>query len=277
MGVTSQFPSELFDREVIWSDSIIAKLKELPRPDLYEALENCHSFETWFICQGCHAEEHAWNHCDRFYCPLCVSRLAWRRRRKVEWWANQVKEPKHLVLTVRNTKTLSKTYVQSFRRNLSKLRRSTLFCSARGGLLSLEVTNEGQGWHLHAHILLDGPFISGDVLARRWARAVKQDFAIVKIKDCRQKQYLQEVTKYAVKGSDLASWGRCEIEEFIDAFTGVRAFSTFGTLYKDGALREKALTDLTLPNMTCDKCGGEDFWFLDENEHEYYRTTGKLP
>ena len=277
MGVTSQIPAELFEREAIWSASIVSKLQELNRPDLYRPLADCHRYQTHFVCQSCHHETHALNRCDRFYCPLCVGRLAWRRRQKIAWWVKTVPEPKHIVLTQRNSSTFSKTYVHKFQKSLRSLRRSSTFRQVSGGLCSLEVTNERRGWHLHAHLLVDGPFIPGYDLSRAWARRVKQDFAIVKIKDCRDQSYLQEVTKYVIKGSILASFNGWEIECFIDAMTGVRCFSTFGSLFKDNALRMNAINALETPSMTCDKCSGEAFWYLDDAEYEAYYTTGKLP
>lgn len=277
MGVTSQKPSELFERESIWASSVASKLRELPRLDLAEPLETCHTQPVHIVCQACRHTESSLNHCDRFYCPMCTGRLAWRRRRRIEWWAHQVAQPKHLVLTIRNTNTLTKKHVKTFKHHLSRLRRSKLFSHVSGGLQSLEVTNEGRGWHLHAHLLLAGPYLPGADLAHKWARLVGQDFAIVKIKSVQDKAYLQEVTKYAVKGSELASWGAWEIATFIDSFTGLRAFSTFGDLYKDNALRERSLKELTLPSYLCDKCGCEDFWYLDQNEHDWFETTGKLP
>lgn len=277
MGVTSQFSPELFDKEQLWASGVAAKLRQVNRADLATPLELCHSFQVHRICQGCHVDHPSPNHCDRFYCPMCISRLAWHRRRRIEWWTHQVTEPKHLVLTIRNTNILTKSYVQKFRKALSRLRRSQLFSRVRGGLLSLEVTNEGRGWHLHAHLLVDGDYIPAGALAQKWAKLVQQDFAIVKIKDCREKSYLIEVTKYAVKGSDLAAWEPSLIECFIDAFTGIRAFGTFGALFKDNALRSKQLSDLELPHQICSKCGAEDFWFLDESEFEWYQTSGKLP
>lgn len=226
---------------------------------------------------GCHKPTVIVNRCDRFYCPMCTSRLSFRRRLSVEFWTRQVKEPKHLVLTVRNRNSLSKTYVQSFKINLSKLRRSKVFNSVRGGLVSMEVTNEGKGWHLHSHLLLDSPFLDVKTIARKWASLVGQDFAIVCIKDVRNKSYLSEVTKYAVKGSQLAAWTGNEIAEFIDAFTGVRTFSVFGTLFKDRAKRQQLLNKLGPRSMSCPHCESEDFWYLDTNEWTEYECTGRVP
>lgn len=277
MGVTSHFSPELFDREELWASSIAIKLREANRPDLASSLEQCHQHLVHRICRGCHTDHPSPNHCDRFYCPLCIGRLAWHRRRRIEWWARQVKEPKHIVLTVRNTNTLTKKYVQRFKRSLNRLRRCKLFRGVRGGLQSLEVTNEGRGWHLHAHLLVDVDYIPAPHLAQAWSRQVQQDFAIVKIKDCRDQSYLGEVTKYAVKGSALSSWDAWEIVTFIDAFTGVKTFSTFGSLFKDNAVRQRALLELEAPSVICPKCGSEDYWFLDDSEFDYYSATGKLP
>lgn len=277
MGVTSHFSPQLFEKEELWASGIAAKLRELGRVDLAAPLELCHRQVVHRLCQGCHRDHPSPSHCDRFYCPMCVGRLAWHRRRKIEWWSRQVREPKHLVLTIRNSNSLTKAYVQKFQKSLQRLRRSKLFRPVRGGLQSLEVTNEGRGWHLHAHLLLDGPFMDGGALARLWARQVRQDYAIVKIKDCRDQSYLGEVTKYAVKGSELAAWTGSNIETFIDAFTGLRTFGTFGTLFKDNALRSKALEALETAPQLCPHCGSYDFWFLDDSEFECFETTGKLP
>jgi len=54
----------------------------------------------------------------------------------------------------------------------------------------------------------------------------------VKVKDCRQQSYLGELTKYVVKGAQLASWSPEEIAQFIHAIRGVRFFATFGALFK---------------------------------------------
>jgi hypothetical protein len=135
------------------------------------------------------------------------------------------------VLTVRNTISITKAYVQFLKNQLQKLRRHSVFRSVRGGFYTLEVTNEGKGWHIHFHLLVDARYVDNGELAIRWGKLVGQDFAIVKVKDCRGSDYLREVTKYAVKGSELARWGGAAIGEFIESFTGIRLFGVFGNLY----------------------------------------------
>lgn len=95
----------------------------------------------------------------------------------------------------------------------------------------MEVTNEGRGWHVHFHLLVDANWVQASALAIVWGKLVGQDYAIVKVKDCRGSEYLREVTKYAVKGSELASWSADQLREFISAFSGVRFFGVFGSLF----------------------------------------------
>jgi hypothetical protein len=277
MGLTSHLPSELWAKEEVFARSIAAKLWESNRYDLGQCIEQCRTRETICLCQGCHKHTVLMNHCDRFYCPMCTARLSYRRKLTLEWWAKEVPNPKHLVLTCRNRNSISKNYVKYFKTALQRLRRSELFRSVRGGLSSLEVTNEGKGWHLHSHLLLDSDFIPIDLIAQLWAKLIGQDFAIVKIKSVKDKSYLQEVTKYVVKGSELARWPGNQIAEFIDAMTGIRCFGTFGTLFKDRAKRARAKKELGKKQMECPNCANYDFWYLSPNEFEWYKETGKLP
>lgn len=101
----------------------------------------------------------------------------------------------------------------------------------RGGFYSIEVTNEGRGWHLHFHLLVDSDYIDAKQLALEWRAATRGAGHIVKVKDARGTDYLRELVKYACKGSDLAKWSPDQILTFIHAFTGVKTFSVFGQLY----------------------------------------------
>lgn len=122
----------------------------------------------------------------------------------------------------------------------------------------MEITNEGKGWHIHLHILVDAFFVPAGELAVVWGKLVGQDFAIVKVKDCRGDSYLGEVTKYVVKGSELASWPPEEIAQFIHAIRGIRFFSTFGSLFKiRKEIREEMDSDRPEPRVC--SCGCSDF------------------
>lgn len=221
-----------------WSEAetllqtITSKLRSIGELDLAYGLENCGQVERTFLCRNCAALHSFATRCDKLYCPRCQPRLAARRRESIEAWSSMVKQPKHVVLTTRNSDELTRTTVATFKRNWNRTRRSKFAKGWRGGTFALEVTNESRGWHLHSHSLIDANFIAADELAKLWAKKTGQDFAIVKVKDARDRSYLAEVTKYAVKGSQMAVWSPTDIAAFIRAFARTKTFMVFGTLFK---------------------------------------------
>jgi hypothetical protein len=253
-GVTSHAKqSVMWERELVWKESILAKLRSIGKVAIAGKMSECHTLETFKRCVGCRKLSKFYNRCERFFCPVCAPRLSRERKEAIEWWTKQVSQPKHLVLTVRNTLDLTKPYVQFLKDQLGKLRRAKVFRSVKGGFYSMEVTNEGRGWHVHFHLLIDCPWLCMPELSEVWGKLVGQDFAIVKIKDCRGADYLKEVTKYAVKGSELARWNGLTIAEFIESFDGVRFFGVFGSLYgkrTEWAAWIEAIRDIK-PLCTC--------------------------
>lgn len=254
-------PSEFWKAAEAHRDSIVARLKESGHGHLAVKVEKCQTEKSFITCLGCSTSRVAFNHCDSKWCPLCVPRLAAARRESIEVWTQRVRQPKHVVLTARNSETLSRRRVRRFVAAFNRLRRSKFGRGWRGGILSLEVTNEGRGWHLHAHALIDADWIDAGTLAQEWAKRIGQDFAIVKVKDVREKSYLAEVTKYAVKGSEMAAWSGDEIAEFITAFRGARTFFVFGACFKIRAEVAKFLKEI--PHQRQCECGCKVWRFMD--------------
>jgi len=264
-GVTSQKnQSELFNRQLLYKNSVAAKLREVGCDDLADTLNHCHSEQSWAQCTGCKAVRTFWNRCDNFFCPACQPTLARERMESIEWWSHQVKQPKHMVLTVRNTDVLTFARVKWFKKCFARLRRSKFARNWRGGTWALEVTNEARGWHLHQHSLVDADFIDQFELSARWAKLVGQDFAIVTVRDARGKDYLREVTKYAVKGSELSGWSGADIAHFINAFQGQRTFGVFGSLYGMRSDWAAFLASLKVNRQTCE-CGCDRWEIYDES------------
>jgi hypothetical protein len=227
-------------------------------------------------CTSCGKAKPFYNRCELGHCPLCQARLSRERKQSVEWWTRQVQQPKHVVLTVRNTAVFTKAYVVWFKAAWGRLRRSSLAAAWNGGFYSLEVTNEGRGWHLHLHALVDARWIDAKALAIKWAKLTGQDFSIVKVKDVRQADYLAEVTKYAVKGSQLASWEPTDIAAYIDAMSGVRTFGVFGKLYSIRAQWREFLDSLQKEMPACE-CGCQTYYVLTEAEFAWKQQTGEYP
>lgn len=222
---------EFWHKQTAHKFATAAKLREAGRPDLAAKLEDCHSRFTVSLCSACGRVDKFPNRCDLFYCPECQPRLARDRRESVEWWARETHQPKHVVLTLRNVFDLSPGHVHELKHCFAKLRHRRFAKNWLGGFYGIEVTNERKGWHLHLHALINAKWIDAGELARQWASVTNGFGLIVKVKDCRSKDYLAEVTKYAVKGSQLAAWPANQVREFVEAFDGVRTFGVFGSLY----------------------------------------------
>jgi hypothetical protein len=231
-GTTQQIHQSLFwSKCTIHKNTIAAKLREAARISDALTLENCHTIYTIAKCNGCGSVQKFPNRCDNFFCPECQPRISADRKKAVQWWTREINQPKHVVLTVKNIPDLTSQHVHEFRNWFSKLRRTKFARNWLGGFYSLEVTNEGAGWHLHLHALVNAKWIDSLELSKHWSKVTNGFGRIVKVKDARGQDYLAEVTKYCVKGVQLAAWPKEDICKFIDAFRGLRTFGVFGELY----------------------------------------------
>lgn len=258
---------QLWKSQTIHKNTVAAKLREAGELELALELEDCHSYMTVQVCTGCQGASKFWNRCDRFYCPECQARLSKMRVSAVEWWAKTIKQPKHIVLTTKNMGTFRREDVKAFKCAFSRLRRMAVFKGVRGGFYNLEVTNEGKGWHLHLHALVDCDYLSQKDLSEAWRKATRGNGYIVRVYDAREKSYLKEVTKYAVKGSQLASWTGEEISDFIHALDGVRTFGVFGSCFGRRAEYKAELDNFRDHARTCD-CGCKKFRYMSEEDYE---------
>lgn len=289
--------------------SIAAKLREAGRVELAEMLEDCHAHFTFTQCVGCGRVGKFPNRCDHLFCPECQPRLARERQEAVRWWVAQIRQPKHVVLTLHNVPDLTRAHVVEAKDMLARLRRQ-VFASATtyhwqsnepmpldvppeerrytterikawrektdthhtvtctpwlGGFYSLEITNERRGFHLHFHLLVDARSIGPIQLSAAWKAATRGSGYIVKVQDARSKDYTGQVAKYAVKGSQLATWTPDQIVSFIDALDGVRTFGVFGSLYGQRSQFSEWLKALRDAKPLC-QCGCSDLRYYTEAE-----------
>lgn len=203
--------------------------REFPLPKDFTTLMKCRTVENCHhcVCENCGEPHHFDYHCNKRFCPACAWQLSCERRHLLEACAPLLKQPKHCVLTARNDESLTRM-LSVVLGGVRKLRRREIFEHVRGGWCGFEVTNEGRGWHVHAHLLIDVRFIAAAELAQEWGQCVGQDYAIVKLKDAREKSYLSEVTKYTVKPSVFIKWPHSKRVEFVKCIRGKRMFFAFG-------------------------------------------------
>lgn len=258
-------PQELWKSASVFKKTVALKLREAGMQEDADKLDDCHEHRTFAQCAGCSSVKVYRNRCDNFFCPECQPSLSKRRREGVEWWVQKIKQPKHVVLTVRNIPDLTKGHILELKKWFTRLRHRKFCSNWEGGLYSIEITNEGAGWHLHLHALVNARFIDNRSLATEWGAVNGGLGYIVKVKDCRDRDYLKEVTKYAVKGSNLAGWSPSEIKTFIEAFRGVKCFGVFGSLYGKRTEFADWLAALGTERSKCE-CGSSKCSYYSESE-----------
>ena len=184
-------------------------------------------------------------------CPFCAARRATKQVEKNGDRIRKVLEenknliPVMITLTVKNGDDLQERY-EHIKKSFDKLKQKrkdairgkteTEFSKVQGSMFSYEVTNKGNGWHPHIHMiaLLDD-YIDQKKLSREW-EAITKDSKIVDIRKITSKtgdtldisSGLLEVFKYALKFSDLdleLTW------EAYRTLKGKRLLGSLGNLY----------------------------------------------
>ena len=256
---------QLFSPQDGWKQTVEAKLEGLLDGRQMENFRRCGAEDIYCTCTGCGVTRTFKYNCNRKWCPRCQPRLSNIRAKAIKKWAQQIDQPKHLVLTQKNIPVLTRSAIRRFQKALAKLRRAGCWEKVAGGCCSLEITNEGNGWHLHAHLLLDTRWLPIEKLMPVWANLIQQPFAIVKVKDARGADYVSEICKYVAKGSELAAWNGDQINELVRAIKGVRMFFQFGSLFKLSAEIKRALALENSHPREC-PCGCSDLVYQTEAE-----------
>lgn len=253
----------LWSEDRDFKETIRSKLAGLWDDNQFWNFSRCGEEDFFRTCRSCKAVEKMKSHCNLKWCPLCSWRITEKRKKLLELWASRISQPKHLVLTQKNFPVLTRGRIRGHTQALAKMRRNRSMKAVRGGCVSVEVTNEGNGWHLHSHWLLDVRWLEMEKVSRAWAKQVGQEFAICKVMDVRQRDYLREVTKYVVEGNELAKWPADKIHEFVRAIKGRRFFFPFGSLFHQAKGIRAELNSDKQEQQPCE-CGSTDFIWEDE-------------
>ena len=264
IGINSTSPPVLPTEQV--ARELSDKLDQAGLHEHARKIRECHTKWTAARCKHC-GKRYIWaNHCDLRFCPHCQHRLSLRRQRELEWWVIRLKQPKHVVLTVRNTERLTPDYMRWFKGALTRLRRRKIARDWKAGIYAIEVTNESRGWHVHCHLLIEAPWIDQRELAKTWAEIVGQDFAIVWVSKADKTGVAKEVMKYVVKGSQMAKWTPDEIRQYVESIESVRLFGRFGDLHGAEAEWKREIELEEQREFTCE-CGSTEFDFLHDLDY----------
>ena len=246
-------------------ETIKVKLRGAFESNQFWNFSRCGAESIFKTCKCCGAVEEFDYQCSLKWCPRCQWKITARRQEILRKWASRIAQPKHLVLTQKNFQILTPKKIREHQKNLAKIRRTKSFRKVLGGSVSVEITNEQNGWHLHSHWLLDVRWLDMAEISQVWGKLCGQEFAIVKVMDCRNTEYLQEVTKYVVEGSEMAKWPAEQVLEFVTAIKGRRFFFPFGSLFKLGKEIRKEVKNEKPKRKPCE-CGANDFTFESEEQ-----------
>ncbi len=273
--------SKLFDAEKLFKASVHAKLIEAGAREFcaenghkwFENFSRCEEEEYVQLCEACMKTRLLKYRCSLKWCPCCNWRVSFKRRELMERMTCGIYDVKHVVLTQRNFTTGLLPKIRESRANLAKIRRQKFLGKVRGGCASLEFTNEKKGWHLHWHMIVQAEFVPAGKLAKAWGKLVGQEYAIVNVKPVDEISYLQEICKYVVKGSELASWTPKQILEFVIALKGTRCFGSFGK-FREMQKYANALIACEKVDAEPCECGSTAYYFA-KNEGEAHRLWTK--
>lgn len=239
---------------------IVKALRNYQESEIADKVEECHTKKTAKSCKQCGNTSYFWNRCDRIVCPLCASRLVKERHKRVKWWVAGTRQAKHVTLTIPNFPVLTKESLKWAKHQLRLLRQSKFARGWKGGFWSLEITNEGRGWHVHFHLLIEARWIEHAQLKKEWGKRIEVEKPIVWVKDCRRDGYLAEVAKYVCKVDQISRWEDSEIVQFARALQGTRTFGVFGSCYDRKPDFDEWVASLTPEEDICD-CGACDWHF----------------
>jgi len=252
--------------------ALLARLRSERETELADKLAGCGS-PIFFRCSACHHPHRGEHNCCLKWCPVCARRRAAQRVHKYIAASRLMKWPAHITLTIRNTDFITKDVIDGLKASFRSFRRTRLWAdNVKGGVMAVEITNKGSGWHPHLHTLCDVEWLAIETpkcrarnsrdqnhtlclrakkeLYEAWAARVKQETASVFFRRCDGAAAVIEVLKYAVPAKDLIE---CEgrIGDLIRAITGTRLTTPYGSLYD---LREELKPPPKKP-FACPACG----------------------
>lgn len=261
-------------------ERVAQRLKGEGRLDLAEPLEECGTvFEL--ICTSCGTSRAVSKSCKKRWCPSCARLISLTRIDKYQAAIDRMQWPMMVTLTMPHTMDTScPSDVRKIKRALGKLRRLRWFRrKVKGGISSVEVTAGENGWHPHAHLLLDCQWLSVNAkpphhtwsryrykkafrdarneVAQQWQLCLQETRRLqVHISRARP-EAAREVLKYAVKPQELAD-SPMPLAPLIDILRVSRLISAFGSVRASNLAALQGQGEEDKQRYFC-ACGCSDF------------------
>jgi len=230
-------------------------------------------------CKGCGKKKLVNNGCDKRWCPVCAPKLASQKIARYALAVQSMQWPLFLTLTLPNMQDIAEMFT-ILKRAWKSIRRSKWWqhCDVKGGVYAIEVTNIGNGWHLHLHILMDCRWLAVHARAPRSSmqkEETKRCTAAAQAELCEAWEAasgvgariayvsradngsIKEALKYSVKPGDLVAM-KTDPLPLILAMRRARMTQCWGSLFGMGA-EFRAMEQADREQCQCDACGGVEW------------------
>jgi hypothetical protein len=275
---------ELFGRKVEaaqWRSQILARLDNEDETEMAARLRKCgQPMSLW--CAECGHQHPCETMCRRKWCPSCAPKRGNERADRLRLIIAAMQWPMHITLTVpnvgydENARGMMRDMMLAFRR----LRRLKLWrANVTGGCYGMEVTDKGQGYHPHLHIVADCRWLAlttpeprgrdsdevrrekkrgaAEELQAAWQFATGRDEHMsLWVRRC-DSNAASEIVGYALKSGDAVKL-HGKLGDVFRAMDAVRMCATFGSC-RGVELPEDTGYGLTCPN-------GHSEWRIEPTE-----------
>lgn len=198
-----------------------------------EEIRECGKFWNTYVCPSDGEREYALvKPCKKRLCPWCSKMRQKKAYALYSEPLRAVKEPKMLVLTVRNVPLSELQWsLKKLGEHLSTMWKKVLKKRVKGAVVAIEVTfnPEQKTWHPHAHLLIDGPYLEQAWVVNEWRKITKGWGEIVWIERCRA-GWEKELLKYVTKQVTFLDEPRA-LREFVYAAKRFRFLRCWGSFY----------------------------------------------
>lgn len=223
-------------------------------PEVAQKLHDCTETKHLMFCAKCEETWYVTTQCRQRTCPVCAFHVA---RDRGDWLVAMTKKmayPKKMELTLPPGDEPPRERIALLRDKFNKLRKTTLLRKVKGGAYQIELKWNEDHWHIHAHIIFDGPYIDQDALSREWGKLFGVEKLVTWIRACPGESELRYAVKYACKVS-TAEFSGALIVAWYEAVKGSRLFTTFGTFYNWEIQEQDDEPDQEKPHSKCPCCG----------------------
>lgn len=217
---------------------------------------------TEYECSDCGHKGTVKQRCGLPICPDCIADRSKRILGKFWPFVKDFKNPKLLTLTIPNIPYLTSLEIRKIIKAFGKLRRLVLWNRVIGGIYAIEITNIGNGFHIHIHAVLDSPYIPRNKIKTAWEKytgGFMVDIRRVKSGTsglCECVAYIGNAKNNKGELGLPKIYNPKDMILYADITPGIRMVGTFGKLY--GIKFEN--------KPSCSRCGSENLKYRIRRE-----------